>query len=122
MQSFESGLPNSEAIEKNKKPIFSNRHSWNMFADPYRVNSIFYVNIHFKDNKEIMQEVFNPYKGRFLDKKICIRDVKFVETIDQIYLVQEYVVLSDFYLKKDIPTKTKFLYGWPNNDIDKFNK
>ena len=47
---------------------------------------------------------------------------KFRKTIDQIYLVQEYVVLSDFYLKKDIPTKTKFLYGWPNNDIDKFNK
>lgn len=123
-------------------------HSWNMFVDPYRVNSIFYVNIHFKDNKEIIQEVFNPYKGRFLDKKICIRDVKFIEnildktnnintsflkyltryftvkfgkTIDQIYLVQEYGVVSDFYLRKNIPTKTKFLYGWPNNDIDKFN-
>lgn len=124
-------------------------HSWNMFVDPYRINSIIYANIHFKDNTEIMQEVFNPYKGQFLDGKPCIRDVKYIEnilqtengisdflliylkkyfttkfskTISQIYLVQEYATVSDFYSKKAIPIKTKFIRGWPNNDIDKLNK
>ena len=110
-------------------------HSWLMFTDPYRVNSIIYANIYFKDNTEIMQDVFNPYKGEFLGGGSCIRDVKYIESIlgdtqnhinasfltylktyfankfnkpiKQIYLVQEKCELEDFYSKTKRINKKK---------------
>ncbi len=127
-------------------------HSWNMFVDPYRINSILYANIHFKDGLEIMQEIYHPKKGLFLGGKRSIRDVKYIEniltdktnlrngfmdylisfytnqyrkTIKQLYIVQEYGVVGDFFSKNKSntgPVKIKFICGSPKNDISKSDK
>lgn len=126
-------------LVKNNILYFGLWHSWNMFVNPTRMNTVLYASITLRNGKDELVTVFDPTQNIFIDDDMTIHDKKYIEhvindnnirscfieflfqyynikydfQISKILLIHNFKMIPDFFTKINTNEQAQTIAEWP---------